>query len=95
MPLSIDDVTISPHPVPASGGLVRAACRITADAPVKSVTAYPPMGDPISFAEQAEGEYVAIEYVAPGMMPGTYDVTLRVTDEAGNTAVRSVPVTLE
>lgn len=94
MALSIDNVTISPHPIPASGGLVQVSCRVSSDAPVKSVIAYPPMGDPITFASQSNGLHGAIEYVPPGVMPGTYEVTLVATDEAGGTARKSVMVTL-
>ena len=93
--LSIDSVTITPHPLPASGGLARATCRVTSDAPVKSVMAYPPMGDPVTMVPDTNGQYTAIEYVPPGSMPGAYEVTLVATDETGETARKSVMVTLE
>ncbi|MBW3622480.1 MAG: DUF4625 domain-containing protein [Armatimonadetes bacterium] len=90
----IDEISIRPNPVPASGGLVRATCRVASDAPVKSVVAYPPIGEPIRFQYQGSGSYETIEHVPPGAMPGTYDVTLVVTDVEGNSTRTQVPVTL-
>jgi hypothetical protein len=69
--------------------------RVTSDTPVKSVIAYPPMGDPVTMVPDTNGLYTAIEYVPPGSMPGAYEVTLVATDETGQTARKSVMVTLE
>ena len=95
MAIRIEDVTLSPNPVPSHGGLVRAVCRIASDAPVKSVVAYPPMGDSISFYKRSEREFIVEEYLPPDSMPGAYDVPVVATDEMGDTARKIVTVTIE
>lgn len=95
MALSIEAVTIHPHPIPASGAHVRAECRITSGLEVKSVSAYPPMGEAVQFRDRGENRFTAEEYVPPGQIPGTYEVVVVATDVSGNTARKMVSVTLE
>lgn len=44
---------------------------------------------------QSNGQYGASEYVPPEMMSGTYEVTLIAENEAGETARKSVMISIE
>ena len=99
MAISIGEIKYTPDPMIA-GSKVKATCEVTADGGVESVKIYDPDYQVLqAYDDGTHGDDVAgdgiytletnVPYDAP---PGTYYVTLAVTDKEGNTERKSVPV---
>ena len=99
MAISITDVKYTPDPI-VSGGKVKATCKVTADQGVQSVKIYDPdyraleayddgtHGDDVA----GDGVYTLVEDVPNDAPPGTYYVTIVVTDKEGNVERKTVPI---
>jgi hypothetical protein len=94
MALTIDDVSIQPHPIPSGGAYVTATCRLTSDLPVESVTAYPQEGDSVAFRKQEENVFAAAQSLPGGIEPGSYSVVLVARDSEGNSARKTISVSI-
>ena len=99
MAISITDIKYTPDPM-VPGSKVKATCKATADEGIESVKIYDPdyrvleayddgtHGDDVA----GDGIYTLVEDVPYDAPPGTYDITIVVTDRAGNTERKTVPV---
>lgn len=99
MAISIDEVKYTPDPMIA-GSKVKATCKVTSDVEIESVKLHDPEYRVLqAYDDGTHGDDVAgdsvytmetdVPYEAP---PGTYYVTIVVTDKEGNTERKSVPV---
>jgi hypothetical protein len=99
MAISIADVKYAPDPIVA-GKKVKATCAVTADEGIQSVKIYDPdyrvleayddgtHGDDVA----GDGVYTLIEDVPYDAPPGTYYVTIVVTDKNGDVERKTVPI---
>ena len=99
MAISIDEIKYTPDPIKA-GGKVKGTCKVTADGDIESVKVYDPdynvfqayddgtHGDDVA----GDGVYTMETTIPYDASPGTYYVTIAVTDKEGNTERKSVPV---
>jgi hypothetical protein len=95
MALVIEEITVTPNPIPPGSSFVRAFCRVSSDEPIESVVAYPPEGDPVPFQKLGEGVYAAQRNLETGLPRGTFDVAFVARDTAGHTVRQTVAVTIE
>jgi hypothetical protein len=94
MSIIIEEVQITPNPLPSGGGHAKAICRLSSDSPIETVTAYPPEGPSVSFVAQEDGTYVASSQT-PGDIPaGVYDVVIVARDSQGNFARKTIAVSV-
>jgi hypothetical protein len=91
MAIKIGAIRYTPDPMVA-GGKVKATCEVLADDGVESVKLYDPEYRVLHAKDAGDGTYTLEENVPYDAPPGTYYVTLVVTDKAGNTERKSIPI---
>ena len=102
MAITISDVKFDPEPLVA-GKDVKATCKVSADAGVKSVTVYDPRGWAIKMYDDGthgdekagDGVYTLTEHVPYDADSGTYSSTLVVKDNDDNVERKSVSIQIK
>ncbi len=91
MAINIGGIKYTPDPLVA-GSKVKAAFEVSADDGIESVKLYDPEYNVMHAQDAGDGTYTLEETVPYDAPPGTYYVTLVVTDKADNTERKTVPI---
>ena len=91
MAITIGGIKYTPDPMVA-GSKVKATIEASADDGIESVKLYDPEYRVIPAQDAGDGTYTLEDNVPYDAPPGTYYVSLVVTDKAGNTERKSVPI---